>query len=105
MKHQFSILFVVLFLIFSGTYFALGQQQIIFNKVLPPEGETFYHAVGITQSEDGYMWLATKRGLFRYDGYQILAYKHNPSDPNSLASDTLGSISIDATGKIWIGTL
>jgi len=87
----------------AGSVF--GQQQIIFNKVLPPEGETFYHVIGIAQSEDGYMWLATKRGLFRYDGYQMLAYKNVPSDPNSLASDTLGSISIDATGKIWIGTL
>ena len=105
MKRQYPVFIFILFLMFFKAGFVFGQQQIIFNKVPPPEDESFYHVTGIAQDAEGYMWIAAKRGLFRFDGYQMLSYKHNPSDPNSLANDTLGAISIDATGKIWIGTL
>jgi len=80
-------------------------QEIFFNKVLPPEGKTFGHITGIVQDKQGYMWLATKKGLYRYDGYTMISYKNDPLNPNSLASNTLNHINIDSNGKIWLGTL
>jgi len=79
-------------------------QPIFFNKVLPPEGKTFAHVAGIVQDIQGYMWFATKKGLFRYDGYHMTSYKNNPSDTNSLTTDALEAICIDATGILWIAT-
>ena len=79
-------------------------QTIFFNKVQPPSGKNFYHITGMVQDQQGYMWLATKNGLFRYDGYQMIHYRNNPLDANSLGSDYLETICIDRTGIIWIGT-
>ncbi len=80
-------------------------QQTFFHKVLPPFGKTFLHITGMVQDRQGYMWLASKSGLFRYDGYQMTWYKNVPLDPNSLASDALESICVDSSGLIWIGTV
>ena len=80
-------------------------QEIFFNKVLPPEGKIFLHVSGMVQDAEGYMWFATKKGLFRYDGYQMINYKNNPSDTNTLASDALEAICVNKAGKLWIATL
>jgi ligand-binding sensor domain-containing protein/class 3 adenylate cyclase len=102
MKPGSSFYFVLLSLLMA-TYPA-SPQEIFFNKVLPPEGKTFKHVSGIVQDSQGYMWFATKAGLFRYDGYEMISYNHNPDDSNSLKTDALEAICIDATGIIWIAT-
>src|SRR5687767_5740387 len=61
------------------------SQKLAFNRVMPPPGKNFVHVTGMVQDKRGYMWLATKNGLFRYDGYQVIQYKNNPLNPNSLA--------------------
>src|SRR3982751_4194079 len=78
------------------------SQNIYFNNVPPPPGKSFYHITGMVQDQQGYMWLASKNGLFRYDGYQMIHYKSNPLDANSLGSDYLEAICIDHDGIIWI---
>ena len=50
------------------------------------------------------MWFASKKGLYRYDGYTIISYKNNPLNPSSLESNSLESMCIDSSGIIWIGT-
>ena len=79
-------------------------QNIFFNKVQGPSSKNFYHITGMVQDKQGYMWLATKNGLFRYDGYQMKQYKNNPLDANSLGSDHLETICVDKEGILWIGT-
>lgn len=79
-------------------------QNIFFNRVQPPPGKAFLHVTGMVQDKQGYMWLATKNGLFRYDGYQMVQYRTDPLDPTSIASSSLETIAIDSSGIIWIGT-
>lgn len=81
-----------------------NAQNIFFNKILPPAGKSFIHITGMVQDKQGYMWFASKNGLFRYDGYQMKQYRNNPLDQNSINSDALESICIDKEGIIWIGT-
>ncbi|WP_336515437.1 two-component regulator propeller domain-containing protein [Pollutibacter soli] len=79
-------------------------QPVIFHRVLPPEGKTFEHVTSITQDKTGFLWLATKRGLYRYDGYRYSTYKNNSHDQNSIVSDALEAVVCDSSGNIWIGT-
>ena len=99
-----SPFYVVLLFLLMETCPAITQ-EIFFNKVLPPEGKVFSHVSGITQDAQGYMWFATKKGLFKYDGYQMTSYTNNPDDSNSLATNALEAICIDSSGILWIGTL
>ena len=82
-----------------------AHSQITFNKVLPPQGKSFEHVTGITQDKLGYLWLATKRGLYKYDGYKMIVYKNNPLIPSTLISNSLECIFADTDGTIWVGSL
>lgn len=100
-KPQF---YYILFCLLIKVY-ATFPQDIFFNKVLSPEGKAFVHVAGIVQNEQGYMWFATKKGLFRYDGYNMISYKNDPSDSTALSTDALEAICADKNGILWIVTL
>src|SRR5215207_7965636 len=91
-------------LLFLMVAHPMRSQDIFFNKIIPPEGKRFGHVTGIVQDHKGYMWFATKKGLVRYDGYEMISYRHDPIDSNSIASDQLEAICIDKKGRLYIGT-
>src|SRR4029079_19532068 len=41
----------------------------------------------IAQDDYGFLWLGTNSGLYRYDGYRLEHYRHEPGDPASLTDD------------------
>lgn len=51
------------------------------------------------------IWIGTDGGgLIRMDGTSAKAYRHDVSDPASIASDVVWAIHRDPDGTIWIGT-
>lgn len=56
------------------------------------------------QDRYGFIWLATQDGLNRFDAHRFTVYKHDPNDPNSLLDNSIRCMTLDASGKIWIGT-
>ncbi|WP_234734054.1 ligand-binding sensor domain-containing protein [Tellurirhabdus bombi] len=58
----------------------------------------------ILKDARGYMWFGTQYGLNRYDGYQLIHYKHDPFDKTTLAGDDIRVLRADKKGYIWIGT-
>ena len=81
------------------------SQEVTFNKVYPSEGKTFEHVTGMVQDRQGYMWFASKKGLYKYDGYRMTAFKNSPLNTNAISSNSLESLCTDSQGIIWIGTL
>ena len=58
----------------------------------------------IYQDSEGYIWIATKDGLNRYDGYNIYTFRHSANDRFSLPDNYCNSITEDDLGNIWVGT-
>lgn len=56
----------------------------------------------ITQSSDGYLWLATYEGLARFDGLTFDNF--NTSNVSDLESNAILDIYEDRKGKLWIAT-
>jgi ligand-binding sensor domain-containing protein/signal transduction histidine kinase len=102
-RHWNSSIAIIILLVTMSIQ-AIGQ-QIVFNKVFPSDGSTFSFVSGITQDNNGYMWFATKRGLYSYDGTQMVSYKSSSLSANSLASNLAESIFADDDGSIWVGSL
>jgi signal transduction histidine kinase/ligand-binding sensor domain-containing protein/CheY-like chemotaxis protein/HPt (histidine-containing phosphotransfer) domain-containing protein len=52
------------------------------------------------------LWLAINGGLARWNRAddRFTVYRHDPRNPGSLAGDQINTVSIDAQGRIWIGT-
>ena len=44
------------------------------------------------QDSEGFMWLGTLTGLYRYDGAEYKAFRHDPYDTNSIATDVVNGI-------------
>jgi len=57
----------------------------------------------ITQTPDGYLWLATQSGVVRFDGVRTVPLPLSPGQ--QLPSTTIGALLTARDGTLWIGTL
>ncbi len=85
---------------------ALGKNAVNFNfkNFGPKEGLPLSSSTCILQDQFGLVWLGTQDGLYRYDGYQFIAYKFNPDDELSISGNIVNCLLEDKVGNIWVGT-
>ncbi|MDR7048761.1 signal transduction histidine kinase/ligand-binding sensor domain-containing protein/DNA-binding response OmpR family regulator/HPt (histidine-containing phosphotransfer) domain-containing protein [Duganella sp. 3397] len=72
----------------------LGMDQGLPNPV----------ATALAQDGDGYIWVGTRSGLARWNGYHFRSFVHVPSDLGSLPGDTILALHVDQGGRLWVGT-
>ncbi|MEM6770541.1 MAG: hypothetical protein AAF597_08170, partial [Bacteroidota bacterium] len=66
-----------------------------------PAGGTYY----LYHDLEGFIWIGTKEGLFRYDGRQLHPYQHDPNQPFSLSENQISSECFeDRSGDLWFTT-
>lgn len=58
----------------------------------------------VYQDKEGYIWICTKDGLNRYDGYHIVTFRNNPNNPYSLPENYCNTTLEDDKGNFWLGT-
>ncbi len=63
-----------------------------------PKGQV----ISIAQTPDGYLWLGTEFGLFRFDGVRSVAWQ--PPADQLLPSNQIWSLLAARDGTLWIGT-
>ena len=89
-----------------------GQKEIEIQQGFEIALESIGTAEGLSQGmvndmvmdENGYLWIATKDGLNRYDGSKMTVFRHDPADSLSLSDDFVFSLCIDTRGQLWVGT-
>ena len=96
---RFSVLVVILIL-HAGCL--LGQAPAKATLLSVNEGLSQGMAFDILQSRDGFLWIATKDGLNRYDGYRFEIFSHDPFDPFSIVSNEVWKIFEDSRGRLWL---
>ncbi len=57
----------------------------------------------ITQTQEGYIWIGTGVGLFRFDGIQFRGF--NPPGISVIKSGVIRTLYEDRSGVLWIGSL
>ena len=77
---------------------------IRFEHLSLDEGLSQGTVTAILQDRDGFMWFGTQSGLNRYDGHRFDVFRHDATDPSSLAHDYVRTMIEDHTGDIWVGT-
>lgn len=61
--------------------------------------------LGLEQDKKGFIWVATKDGLNRYDGHRFTVLTHDPYNPFSLSDNHCSALLLDRRGRLWVGTL
>lgn len=82
----------------------LCAQNDIVERITIEQGLSQGMIFDITQTRDGFLWIATKAGLNRYDGYNFKIFNNDAFDPYSLAENTVTRLFEDSRGLLWIGT-
>ncbi len=75
-----------------------------FTHITSDNGLVQNHVTCIMQDHKGLIWLGTKNGLCRYNGYEMRTYLHNINEKNCLSHNFIRSIYQDNQRRIWIGT-
>ena len=84
---------------------AVGQDRDVrFERVENEAGPSHNSINAITQDRQGFLWIGTDDGLNRYDGYDFVVYRHDPSDTTSVASNTILTVLEDHAGRLWVGS-
>lgn len=88
----------------------LGWPRLVAARAPEPEYITVRNGLpqgyinSIIQDRRGYVWLATRDGLCRYDGIRFRIFTHVPQDDHSLSFSSIYEIQEDRAGKLWIRT-
>lgn len=83
-----------------------AQTGVDFRNYSVKDGLSQNTVFSITQDQSGYIWIGTRDGLNKFDGYQFESYRHQPEDSNSMVDNDVRVLQTDPKEEvIWIGTL
>ncbi len=98
----------VLFVVLLGCVHASAQvmlpNNLYFTHIGVEDGLSQNTVCCILQDHLGFIWLGTKDGLTRYDGYRFRVFKHDAADSLSIGNNFIRVLHEDDEGRIWIGT-
>lgn len=96
----FSLLFIVLLL---SPWPAATQVYYKTETITSKEGLSDDRVNCIMKDRDGFIWIGTRNGLNRYDGYSFNIFR--PDKTNSISNEMINDIVEDDDGIIWVATM
>ncbi|SMO40301.1 Signal transduction histidine kinase [Saccharicrinis carchari] len=78
--------------------------NISFTKIQNCDFLQYGTIESIIQDDKGFMWIATKDGLGRYDSHEIKIYRPDNNNANSISHNIITCLFKDSQGTIWAGT-
>ena len=58
----------------------------------------------IVQDADGYIWIGTRNGLAKFDGYNVQTYHHQEGMAHSLIHNFVHGLFLDSKKNLWVAT-
>lgn len=99
---QLRVIFLVAFLLPGAT--ASAQKENAYESISIAQGLSQGMVYDILQDKEGFIWVGTKDGLNRYDGYTFKVFTNDRSNNKSLSSNSINKLFEDSKGRIWVGT-
>ncbi|MFW6267514.1 MAG: hybrid sensor histidine kinase/response regulator transcription factor, partial [Marinilabiliaceae bacterium] len=81
-----------------------SSSGLSFRNVPASRGLSQSSVYCMLQDHKGFIWIGTKGGLNRYDGYDFVTYKYDQTNPNTLSNNEVICLENDNNKYLWIGT-
>ncbi|TKC62073.1 histidine kinase [Pedobacter hiemivivus] len=101
MRLIFSFVFFQVMLFFA--VICKGQFHY-FKHYQADDGLTHNSVTSIIQDKKGMIWVGTRGGLNRFDGYTFKVYKNEKNKFGNIGDDLITNIVENKNGMLWIGT-
>lgn len=75
-----------------------------FDRIPSELGLSQNFVSAIIQDRQGFLWIGTKDGLNRFDGYRFTVFRHEAFDSTSLSDNSIKVLREDREGRLWVGT-
>jgi signal transduction histidine kinase/CheY-like chemotaxis protein/ligand-binding sensor domain-containing protein len=95
---------IALFLVFVPLLSSAQKLSLNFEHFGTREGLSQINVNSIIQDSRGFMWIGTRNGLNRYDGYNFIIYRYDSKNENSISDNMITDLVEDREGNIWIAT-
>lgn len=83
---------------------AAARKNLYFTHLTAKDGLPDNAVTCLFQDHLNYLWIGTRHGLCRYDGYNLLSYLHQADNRNSLPANKISCIAGDRNNMLWIAT-
>lgn len=106
-KISHTIHFYCFYLLLLFCYVQSGYSQpsdLKFQHFNDDKGLSQNTILDLIQDADGYLWIGTANGLFKYDGFRFQVYRNQNTTTNQLVNNIVNTLAVDHNGDIWIGT-
>lgn len=98
--------FILIFLLVNISLLSYRSyaQRYYFEHFQVEQGISNNTASCIIQDQKGFIWIGTKDGLNRFDGYSFKIFRNEKKDSTSLGNNSVWKLFESSNGTIWIGT-
>ena len=99
---------LVLLLVVIAASYGVGDSQpvrtpVSFDHLTVEDGLSHNTVYALLQDQSGLIWIGTRYGLNRFDGYECKVFLPDEKPGRSLWAPTVQTLTEDRSGKIWIG--
>lgn len=100
------VIYLIILLIFFSVSHMVAQSlpHFWFEHITITEGLSQNYITAIEQDCNGFIWIGTKNGLNKYDGYEMTVYNHIQNDSTSIPNNYIVTLFHDSKNNLWIGT-
>jgi len=92
--------FLTLLLLVLGAMGAPAQPLVTETLLSGTGGLDGNKVTGMTEDDSGFLWVSTWGGLYRFDGYEMRAFRPRPGDGNDLDNARLDDVQNYKHGKL-----
>lgn len=104
-KHLKIIVLIIIMLIYSIGLIYPQNEQFKFRHLTTEDGLPNNFAYKIFKDSKGFIWITTRGGLCRYDGYKFKVFMYDPDDSTTISNDYHKcNVTEDSAGYLWIGS-